>query len=127
MKITLISTLLQGCVFFEPTDSEITSAFKAYIIEKELHSNNIGSLEKVITDAMGINKLVFNSIEKVKCQETELKLAVCEIAYDYTVSSKNNNAFALIMGATGNKKGVEKFRFVKTSQGWIVANHQEDN
>lgn len=69
---------------------------------------------------MGIDTIQFHSIEKISCVSPDLTSATCEIAYDFALG-RQDNALAVLLGAAGRHKGVESYRFVKSSKGWIVA------
>ena len=121
-KIILLNLLflLTGCFFNEPSQIEIEHALKDHFQAKLFHNTDGNPLVQVIGEAMGIDSIQFNSIEKISCVSPDLTSATCEIAYDYTLG-KQDNPVAILLGNAGRHKGVESYRFVKSSKGWIVA------
>ena len=118
--LIILLNLLTGCFFNEPSQIEIEHAIKDHYQAKLLHTSDSNLLGKVIGEAMGIDSIEFHSIEKISCISTDLTSATCEIAYDYTLG-KQDNPVAILLGNAGRHKGVESYRFVKSSKGWIVA------
>jgi hypothetical protein len=121
-KFTLLLLLLlqTGCFFNEPSQIEVEHAVKDYYQSKLLHQGDGNVLGQVIGEAMGIDTIQFHSIEKISCVSADLTSATCEIAYDFTLG-RQENPLAILLGAVGRYKGVESYRFVKSSKGWIVA------
>jgi hypothetical protein len=121
-KFVLLSMLflLTACFFNEPNQTEIESALKDYFQAKLLHTGDGNLLGQVIGEAMGIDSIQFHSIEKISCTSPDLTSATCEVAYDFTLG-KQDNPVAILFAGAGRHKGVESFRFVKSSKGWIVA------
>jgi hypothetical protein len=116
-----IFLLLNGCFFYEPSQVEVEQAIKEHLQSKILHAEDGNILGQVIIEAMGIDSIQFHRIEKVNCESSNLNSATCEVAFDYTIG-KQDNAMAILMGTAGRHEGVETYRFVKISKGWIVAN-----
>ena len=112
--------LLTACFFNEPSQIEIEYALKDHFQAKLLHAGDGNLLGQVIGEAMGIDSIEFHSIEKISCTSPDLTSATCEIAYDFTLG-KQENPVAILFAGAGRHKGVESFRFVKSSKGWIVA------
>ena len=119
--IFLFLLLLNGCSSNEPTKIEIEQAIKDHLQSIIIHAGDGNLLGQVIVEAMGVNSIQFYSIEKIHCDSLNSYSATCEVAYDYTIG-KQDNAMAMLVGTTGHFQGVETYRFVKISKGWIVAN-----
>jgi hypothetical protein len=117
--LLIIPFLLSSCFVNEPNQIEIEQAMTIYFQEKFLFTDGT-LLNQAISEIIGINFIQFHSIEKISCVSSNLTSATCEVAYDFTLG-KQDNPLAILLGGAGRHKGVDSYRFVKSSKGWIVA------
>jgi len=109
---------LLGCSG-EPDASEISKAMKeSYANDSSFFSTN--KLIGFMANAAGLQEIKLNSADKIGCEPSGKNAYLCEVAVEYTVNS-TEGSLADLFGATGQKKSINKYRFVKTSNGWLVA------
>lgn len=129
MKVTLLAfvmmLILSGCSQ-EPSNAEVRKGVELSLKEDFANIGERKVFGVQIMSAVGMDSIDINSIEKIGCKADGQNAAICEVATDYTLKAKDGGLMD-VFGVAGRQKSVQKFRFVKTSKGWIVANSVADS
>lgn len=109
---------LSGCSG-EPSASDISKA----VSESFKNDSSLLTGKKLIgvmVTAAGVEGVKLDSVDKIGCEPRGKNAYICEVSVEYTISI-TEGSLADLMGAAGHKRSINKYRFVKTSKGWIVA------
>ncbi len=109
---------LSGCSS-EPGQSDISKAVKDYFKnDSSILSGN--KLIGIMATATGVEGFKLDSVDKIGCEPSGKNAYICEVSVEYTINS-TEGSLADLFGAAGQKRSINKYRFVKTSNGWLVA------
>lgn len=108
---------LAGCSF-EPSKKEVEIAVKESI-DKDfsiLIGNNFGGL---IVGMAGIESINVELVDKIGCEASGKNTYLCEVAIEFNIVTKQDS-FANLLGVSGAQKSLKKYKFAKTSKGWLT-------
>lgn len=108
---------LAGCSF-EPSTNEVEIAVKESINKdfSILIGNNFGGL---IVGMAGIEAINVELVDKIGCEASSKNAYLCEVAIEFNITTKQDS-FANLLGISGTQKSLQKYKFVKTSKGWLA-------
>ena len=113
----LFITALSGCSR-EPHSTELFSAVEKQIKESHI-SNMFGGALKPLSEAMGIEQIVVDSVEKINCLKSMDNDYVCEVMVKYSLKVKEGS-LAKLSGMSGQNKLFKKYRLIKLESGWVA-------
>lgn len=120
--IIFVALLLFGCSN-EPSNLDVRSSIEA-AIKRDISSvtqRKILGLDLGYT--LGITDIKINEIEKIECAKISNKIVNCDVLVDYEVINRPGGLSELLGGVPRYRK-VSVYRFVKTTNGWDVADFQ---
>ncbi len=109
--------LLTGCAG-EPSSSEISKAVGDSFKEDSsifTGKNLLGTL----INAAGVEEIMLISVEKIGCEPSGKNTYLCEVSVEYLVNG-TEGGLSNLLGISGKKRSINKYRLVKTSKGWIA-------
>jgi hypothetical protein len=108
---------LAGCSF-EPSKKEVEIAVKESINKdfSILIGNNFGGL---IVGMAGIEAINVELVDKIGCEASGKNTYLCEVAIEFNIATKQDS-FANLLGVSGTQKSLQKYKFAKTSKGWLA-------
>ena len=127
MKILVLSVLLSFfliCCTSEPSQSDIQFALSESIKSDVDHTVKRKLFGISILKAFGLEDVVINSVEKIGCEPSGRNAYVWEVVVDITYKGTEGSLFELL-GGPSQHKNVSKYRFVKTSEKWIVVDGEK--
>ncbi len=86
------------------------------VIKQKLSGNMFGAM----LSATGSVNVQVHKVEKIKCSDVTKNSAICEVYSEYTIGSKDT-AFSSLVGFGNRQSSTDRIRFIKTSNGWVVA------
>lgn len=102
----------------EPSASDIKHAVQdSFTNDTSILSNQ--NIFGALASAAGLQNVKLDSAEKVGCQPDGDNAYRCEVVIEYTFDTEKDS-LASLMGVGGPKRSVAKYRFIKTSKGWIT-------
>jgi hypothetical protein len=102
----------------EPSASEIKRAVQDSFAQDASLLNN-QNLLGVLANVAGLQNIQLDSVDKVGCQPDGDYAHRCEVVIEYTMAT-DKDSLAAMMGVGGSKRVVARYRFLKTSKGWII-------
>lgn len=119
-KVGMASLLVLGLTACsgEPSASDIKRAVQDSFSQDTSLLNN-QNLLGVLVNAAGLQNIRLDSVDKVGCQPDGDHAYRCEVVIDYTMATEKDS-LAAMMGVGGSKRNVARYRFLKTSKGWII-------
>jgi hypothetical protein len=112
------TSLLIGCSK-EPSDEDVVKVISNSIKEDAANLIDKNFLGVNLGNALGIDQLKINAVEKIACEPIVNKKITCQVLVDFEFVNKKDGLTELLGGLPKTKKIVE-YQFVQTSRGWQV-------
>jgi hypothetical protein len=105
----------------EPSKDEVSKAVREFFAAEVNDALKSKFLGVDLISAIGFESFSVDQVEKVACIPEGKNAAQCEVVVQISLKTKEDSLLKLFAGDS-QKKSVQKFRFVKISKGWVVAN-----
>jgi hypothetical protein len=119
--------ILSLCIFIflsacssEPSKDEVSKAVRDFFAAEVNNALKSKFLGVDFISAMGFESISVDQVEKVSCTPEGKNASQCEVVIQISLKTKEDSLLKLFAGDS-QKKSVQKFRFVKISSGWMVA------
>ena len=122
VAIISAALLVSSCTwFYEPSQKELEDAITQYL-DKELRQAASGNIfGQAMLTAIGADSIEVQKVEKITCTDVKRESAICEVYVEFSFGDPENS-LGLLFGVGGNHSGIDRYRFVRLSSGWVVAN-----
>lgn len=121
--LLVIATLLLVACSNEPSNLDVRNSVQASINRDISSVTQRKILGLDLGVVLGIADIKINEIEKIDCVNISKNIVSCDVLVDYEVIN-HPGGFAELLGGVPRYRKVSAYRFVKTSNGWDVADFQ---
>jgi hypothetical protein len=107
----------------EPSNIDVRNSIQASINRDISNVTQRKILGLDLGVALGIADIKINEIEKIDCVNLSKKIVSCDVLVDYEIIN-HPGGLAELLGGVPRYRKVSTYRFVKTANGWDVADFQ---